>query len=85
MSVCGSVCVSVLEKISNKEREFISYTEFISKEQELMSRFRTPEKKEKKIDKDDILSSFVCLQVEVKVDPNLTAGKQTVTPCHHGG
>ena len=21
--------------------------------------------------------------VEVKVEPNLTAGKQTVTPCHH--
>ena len=23
--------------------------------------------------------------VEVKLEPNLTAGKQTVTPCHHGG
>ena len=25
------------------------------------------------------------MRVEVKLEPNLTAGKQTVTPCHHGG
>ena len=24
-------------------------------------------------------------RVEVKLEPNLTARKQTVTPCHHGG
>ena len=24
-------------------------------------------------------------RVEVKLEPNVTAGKQTVTPCHQGG
>ena len=25
------------------------------------------------------------MKIKIKIEPNLTARKQTVTPCHHGG